>query len=301
VVAILIWIANRTRRKRARISLAFLGVLVVGLLLWYAFIIRPHQADFDSVVTTLAAVEPSENNILLRVYAGLREGACVDLIQYPLGLLLAFGLAVFMRDRRRRALVLGCALWTAAYLLMIGVRGHFPPRYYSAIVPPIAVLIAIGLTGLPTSGRRKYATFAVAVLVAGTVVHNGYRIIDYMLHPKYSLHQMGRSIGEHVAKDDVVGPFLLGHTAGTVGLIAGLPSVGENLGSGDEAFKIRTHRPTHYVSMGPAGVARPATTQALRAAGYEWELIERYDVLGNYSHKARTGVYFYRLHKPDTP
>ncbi len=107
------------------------------------------------------------------------------------------------------------------------------------------------------------------------------------------MRHVARMVSQELRRSDLESPLLMGHSSGTPALIVGMPSIGEFLGSGDVAAKLRAHAPSHHVSDGPI---RDETRRALEATGYQPLWVDSVRVYGPGPGERAGGViHLYRL------
>jgi hypothetical protein len=91
-------------------------------------------------------------------------------------------------------------LWFLAAVIAIAGAGEFYDRHFVLLVPPIAILGSLGLARIATFARRRYRTWAAAVLILATFfLHDYYETtqgIRVVIH-RYVLGQRDWHLGDY--------------------------------------------------------------------------------------------------------
>jgi hypothetical protein len=140
-------------------------------------------------------------------------------------------------------------------------------------------------------GRYKRG-WMLGIFFVGIVAFNQWRVVQYMLYPKYSFLDMAENVGEIVRRDDrrVHEPVLLGQFANTISLVTKLPSINSRYGTRDLEWKLDRYKPRYYISLGEERDILNTLEKK-----YELERLAEYDVYDNYYSDRR--VYLYGLRK----
>ncbi|MCA9243170.1 MAG: glycosyltransferase family 39 protein [Phycisphaerales bacterium] len=288
----------KARLKRVIAPIVAMGSACAILLAAYGvFIVVPFLDDYrvvaGSVISDRLRLNPA--TLAYGVWRMLAGGTRIDLLLYPLGLLV--GLVVIVRDARVRPIAVALLLWIVMYAGLMGTQGGArPTRYYLPVAAPVMALVGVGVEFV---SRRK-ANVVVALAVGGVAASfawNSYKVARDLADARYTFRDAAMSIRDHIRADGVSEPLMLGHIAGNLGLYNGVPSVGSHFGRETErwqAFDLSRFRPTHFVSYGPIA---PLQQRLLSEAGYEWELEDRYEIMGSY-YRDGGGTCLYRLISP---
>jgi len=148
------------------------------------------------------------------------------------------------------------------------------------------ILVRAGIgSGRETLGLMRHMLPLVVILML--IGWNGYKVINYMFNPSYSLLFMCEEVGRIVAEDRNDGRrvSLIGHMANTVGLAAGLSTINSQYGTQPLSWKMAEYDPQYYISLGD----EVGGTEC--GAGYELSRIKSWDILGNYDHGKKVELY----------
>lgn len=287
VVLPLLWLDRRMRIP------ALVGwALTFGCLLalYWFFLARPYRLDFAYFSTVNIASRFSVPPVfyLRRLFLTIGRGIIIDPILYPLGLAVS-AIALFtISQLRKHPLIIISGLWVILYLLLIGLNGYTPPRYFVPLTVPLFILTAVVFDRLTLHIHPVFRWCALGIIVAAMGI-NLCRQVVYLASPQYTFLTMARDIQRRIAVDAVERPVLLGHFANSISLETGVLSINDTFGTTSLDERVARYRPSHYVSLGGISPLK----MAVLAQYYDPELLCTYTVFGNY--QSGRPVFFYRL------
>jgi 4-amino-4-deoxy-L-arabinose transferase-like glycosyltransferase len=264
-------------RGRWRVPVAAVLVLAGIFAGYYLVLVRPYQADFSyfthlNISSRLTRPMPS---IVSRLWMSVLQGGVIDPTVYPWLLpLLLLVLACWKRWRARLLFVLGVC-WCGLSLVMIGLNGYAPPRYYLPLAVVLFMLSALLLDR--TLAHPSWGKYLGVLLLLAVTGWNGYRCLAYISHPADTFLTMARDVRSHMqaqGKEAV----LMGGFAASISLATGVRAINDDLGTRPLAYRITRYHPTFYVHFGEIP---PQTLGTLRQF-YQIRLLRRYDVYDNY-------------------
>ncbi|MDF1526225.1 MAG: glycosyltransferase family 39 protein [bacterium] len=155
-------------------------------------------------------------------------------------------------DFRRDPLVRISVLWVVGHLIVMSMTSYHPPRYFIALSIPMTILLVQVGMDLRKKASGSVRTLLPLIMIFLLVGWNGYRVVDYMVKPFYSLHFMCEDVNRIISEDRTAGgsSVLIGHMANTVGLATGLPTINSLYGTQSLSWKMAEYAPQHYISLG---------------------------------------------------
>ena len=287
VLAALAWRpGERPRWRGAAAALVASGLV----LLVHQVIVRGFFAtDYACVMAANIKVSASPLQWARNLKHVLRQSLVVERWLFvgalPIGAL-AFALS---SDFRRHPLVIGALLWVASYLGLLSLSTYNAPRYDIVFVPPVCLLLVLAVAALAAVPRWRGVAALVAVFLVWRGAAGGWRMGDYLAHPRWSYRDMAADVRARVRASPDVPATLLGHIACQVGLAADLACVDDTLGSRDLAWRLDHDPPGWWVTLG----IDPKTKALLDSRG-SVELVATYHVFGDY-YLGRQPVHLFRL------
>ena len=280
-------------KKAAAVKSLIAAFMVIGGMLTYNFFAeRAYPADFayfkninlaDRMVGGLIEWIRSGGNVIL-------EGGTIGSILYPTALIV-IAIALFLKEFRQNKLVRIMGIWLISYFLLLSVFKYHPPRYFLSVTIPVIVLFVIGFQDicckLPTKRIVQYCSVIILIILA----LNGYRIVNYIFHPEYSMIEMFNGIKEKIYsevhnEDDAV---ILADVAHTISLGTGFLAINSVLGTKDIDWKVKEYHVDYYIALGIDHEVYDYMKQ-----NYKIESMGEWDVLRNY--KGRK-MYLFRLNR----
>jgi hypothetical protein len=176
---------------------------------------------------------------------------------------------------RKNVLVRACLLWVAGFITMLSLVSYQPSRYFTLIVVPVVMLAAVAAAESPRVPKRGFANLLAPTLVVTILVVNGTSILVYLARPVFSFESMSREVADIVRNDDGV---LLGDMSPTISLSTGVPALSMSTGTADFRSRLRSHCPTHFITL-----REPDETEfKTLSADYALEYVGSWHVFGNY-------------------
>ena len=294
VLLVLIWQQQQTAKNRAIHLAIFLGIISLIFTVYYILLVKPYFADYQRIATSLKyRFYNTVNAILLSFWKQFKFGSYkISRLVYASALISGLFLLVSWKEIRDKLLVMISLVWLASGSFVLSLSSYQPPRYFSHLVVPLAILVGIGIDHLIRVNRVKEMCI-IGYLMLGIVLFASLqgivKITQYMVSPQYSMYRMSEDIHRQIEAEKIPLPLLLGSIGQNVTLANGLPSVGGAFVYGlDTDLLLKYHHPTHYLTLGPVVNSR---SYILTKAGYQLKLIKKYDVLNNYVEGRQVHLY----------
>ncbi len=200
-----------------------------------------------------------------------------------------------LRPLWRQPLFSASAVALAGVIGGIGLHGWFAPRYYLVCVPPLVIVLTLGLQQLRRVGqkdRRWQVPFlATAVAVALASVFMAVRTARFLVHPDFGFQQTANSIAAHMRADSSANPVLLSDSADDIALFTGIRSVNPHWPKDGLAALLQTEQPGWYAVSEPLDADQEAAMRQLRSL----QPVARYHVFDDPRH---TALVLYRIGDP---
>ena len=246
------YLVGFSRRFASRQTLGDLLVVAVsGAVPWAAYFfgwVRPrYLADFHYLFEANRWPQPSSVSGWLWAFWYALHGA---LWVGPVLCGLAIGLLVLGSLLRpalwREPLVVASLLSGAGYVAFIGWHNNPQPRYYEVVFFPLVMVVCLGAEHL---GRRQWRVGALAwgVLVVLTLV-NLRQTIGYVRHPQYTWLHASEGIKLYIDQHPESRRMLLSVSSDDITLMTGLPTICDDFGATDLAYRIHQYRPGWYAA-----------------------------------------------------
>jgi 4-amino-4-deoxy-L-arabinose transferase-like glycosyltransferase len=286
-----VFLASNRKRRLAH-CLAFLGLFT--LLLGGETYIAIHRfgAEFFYLTTTnVSILAPNSISSIFYNFARiLWNGVQFDPLLVIAGICLVAAVWISGASAYLNRLVVLSLIWSAAYIVFLGLRTYLPPRYFVPLVVPVVFLIGGSIPALLErfKGKRRIS-LAIISLVACIGIVNFAQIVRFMGQLQYTFRDMGVDISRRIHSSAVFQPvYLVGNLADSVSMITGIPGINTQLGYKDLNWRLDTYHPQFYVSLG-------VDSREVRRLNKRYRLREMasYQVFGDYYHNK--SVYLYQL------
>ncbi len=223
-------------------------------------------------------------------FSTFRSVKLIDIVLYPLSFVCFVGM-LLIREPGRKTLLWVCVIWGGIYLILLGLYGYLPSRYFLTLIIPIVVLVAITWNFLWENYRKSWVTILCTVAIVISCLINIYKISGFISSPRFSFRDMAADVGRQLENIDDGKGVLMGHFANTVGIATGRFTVNDFSGTRDLSFRIERYRPNGYICLGEMD---PKIEEVL-SSYYTVEYLKTYDVFDNYYRGNR--VRFHRLYE----
>ena len=240
----ILWTAMKEDVKAFVGSAVLVGVAsVVAVKAYFALAIaRGFGADYRYFFAVNQPEDIAWRRSLAVVDGILRDCSWIDLILYPLGVVMMVAATLWMRRLWRNPLF--AASWIAfgcQAVFIFSRQEDYPPRYFLVMLVPliISVVLAVGEMRL----RYKAAYFAVMTVVVVSVAINIGEIVSFLHQRTYQLYDAATSINRIVRADAYENHLLLGVSASEISLMTGLPSINDAYGTEALDKKVLHYRP----------------------------------------------------------
>ena len=309
VLAVLAWPQRGTSRLW-QAPLLFVGIGLAAFLLHYFLLARPYREDFEFFhhINVGRELQLNPFGALAHAWDIIQR---MDRIDKPLHYFFLYGLPVAiiaLGGLRRHPLFLGALFFLICYLGAFSVYANPQQRYWAALSPSLAIIVAMVARELfLLRGRtRIHAAFCWLFFtsLALSFVLQVHMTWKYLSSPDYSFAEMSRQV-RHTMAEENARPVLLGHLACTVALFEDVRPVNHLYGPWPLERRLEEYRPTFLVTEDavevdaeppppdapPQPARRDLRLQALEER-YHLEEVLTFEVFQNYREYP---VYLYRL------
>lgn len=248
LLPVLLWLLVR-RRGGIRPAAVFLAVLLLLGALYGGLASCRYPDDVRAfAANNLGNKLPHARAAVVSRADGMSSGVRLPIndrrLLATMFVILAVGAVALACPPYRRSRLLRVLLaWLACYLAIMLPGGYYPSRYFALLVFPASALVAVLLGPAWRTGWGR--VIAIGVLLTITVPQ-WVLTARYLAAPRYSLLAAARDIRQRLP----VGSRVLGDPAGTIGLLAGFPTMPESPGPYDLRTRLWRFPPSYYLRIG---------------------------------------------------
>ncbi len=256
------------------------SVVAAGFIVYYFILVKPYLLDYQFYHTTNLYTRTHTGPLLLArgIAKAAFYGKHMGIIIYAAGMVYSVFFFFTVKEFRRHSLIWISLLWISVYMVMIGSQSYSPPRYYTPLVIPLSISVALMIHHfLKTRIKSVQAILFIAAILI-SVAGNTAMVFRYILSPEYSWMAMADDIKNQIESDECANPVLLGHFSNSISLTTGIFSINDHKGTSDLRDRIEKYAPNYYVCLGPVkDDVRPVIEEY-----YDIERVSQYDVFNNY-------------------
>lgn len=223
----------------------------------------------------------------------LLDGSDLDSFLYPVALFATLFMMFAFKAFRRNVLVVASILWFACNLVSLSLVSGSPTRYFLPQLVPVVILFCATwrfvLDRATSAGVVAVACFVAAV----PIFWNSARVVEYMIHPRYTYVALTRDVTEAVEREvggDRSKALIMGNMAPQLTLMTGLRSI-SFIAPGETEERLRTFRPNFCVVLGETD----EIVKTLKPLVH-MEMIGEFDAFDNYYMNRR-----FRLYRIEVP
>ncbi|MGC2639999.1 MAG: hypothetical protein WA294_22670 [Acidobacteriaceae bacterium] len=267
---------------------------VVPWCAWYFLVVRPHyRVDFLYLFAANTWSRPTGlGGHLLAYWWALHGTLWIGRVLC----LTACGVAaapIFVAGMRRRRggltpgsgvaigfwsnpLSIASLMSAGGTIFFAGWANHPQPRYYEAVIYPLAFFLALGAGSLAararSAGARAVGAAGLAA-IAGACIAGTVQIAGYLRYPQYTWWTAAQSIARTIEQQPVSHRVLLSISGDEIELMTGIPAICDDYGTWDLPYRIHTYRPSWFATWNEVdeGTLDDLKTQySLEFAGEYW-------------------------------
>jgi len=169
---------------------------------------------------------------------------------------------------RAHSLPIALVLWVFGYAAFLAYHANFAPRYYTVIVVPLILLLAMAfdvllgfaIPRLPLiHGRVSAFKWGLSVTALGStatmlfiLIHGAQQTVHYATHPEYTFLTAIHRLGDAVQRESAVNPrhsrLVLSISGSDISLIDGLPSICDDFGVMELPDRVATYKPGWFAA-----------------------------------------------------
>jgi len=276
----ILFIKNQPTKSKIFHGALLCSLIGVFLTVYYFVLVKTHLQDYQFYYSTnlYTRTQMAPMQLVRNIAKTVFYGQQIDLILFPVASIYAIIFMITIKQLRRNSLFWISIIWMSVYIVMISTQNYAPPRYYTPLVFPLVMIVAIIIDYFLRTGFKsvKAAVFTTAVLISLTINSSG--IVRYIASPNYSWITMAEDVKSQIENDGLMNSVLLGHFSNSISLVTGIFSINDHWGSRDLEFKIKEYDPNYYVCLG--SIDEDIGTVMERY--YYIEKIKEYDVFDNY-------------------
>jgi hypothetical protein len=255
-IAWLLWArSGYSLRLFLRLSLPPAALAATLWLGYYGLFIRPHfLLDFRYLFDANQYTSITAATAISVLGETLTDGLWIGKILYPLALFAAVA-ALGSGRLRRNPLVISLLLWALGYAAFLAWHDNLQPRYYLVIAVPLTLLVPVVFAKLWEGSRRRApkifyraATAITAVALALLIATDARHTLQYVHKPEYTFTAAADQIKKIISADHTHSPLVLSISGSNLSLMTGLPSICDDFGTLDLAFRVSTYHPGWYVA-----------------------------------------------------
>jgi hypothetical protein len=175
------------------------------------------------------------------------RGTWIDPILWPIaGLALLSSAWPALRGLWRNVLWGVSVLWIIGYSLFIVYHYDGPPRYFTAMLVPVLMLVVMCIRELCAQKRLAWARALIAACIV-SCVWNLAHIQRYVLHPDYTMANAADRIRTIIDAHPEQPRLIIGHASNETSLFIGIPSMDDVLGAYSQAQKLQIYNPGWFL------------------------------------------------------
>jgi hypothetical protein len=175
------------------------------------------------------------------------RGTWIDPILWPIaGLALLSSAWPVLRGLWRNVLWGVSVLWIIGYSLFIVYHYDGPPRYFTAMLVPVLILVVMCIRELCAQKRMAWARALIAACIVSSV-WNLAHIQRYVLHPDYTMANAADRIRAIIDAHPEQPRLIIGHASNETSLFIGIPSMDDVLGAYSQAQKLQIYNPGWFL------------------------------------------------------
>ncbi|HEY6448965.1 MAG TPA: hypothetical protein VIY53_21100 [Acidobacteriaceae bacterium] len=161
-------------------------------------------------------------------------------------------------------------------IFFAGWANHPQPRYYAAVIYPLAFFLALGAGSLAARARslalRAVGAAALAA-IAGACIAGTIQIGGYLRYPEYTWWNAAQTIAHTIEQQPASQRVLLSISGDELSLMTGIPAICDDYGTWDLPFRIHAYQPGWFATWNEVdeGTLEDLNTQySLEFAGEYW-------------------------------
>jgi len=174
----------------------------------------------------------------------LYRGTWIDPLLWPVACA-ALAISVWMRSLWGNVLWGVCTLWIVGYAAFIVYHFDGPPRYFTVLMLPVFMLVAMFLSALWKNHRGT--AWLVAALCVVSVSWNLWQTQKSLRHPDYSMLSATEQIRRVIDAHPEQARLILGHAANETSLFIAVPSIDDTNGDWSETKKLAAYQPGWFL------------------------------------------------------
>jgi hypothetical protein len=279
---------------QVRAAVRALGIVaaaaVVPWCAWYFLVVRPHyRVDFLYLFAANTWSQPVGLRGHLMAYWWALHGTlwigrvlCLAACGVALALAAAAGSRSGRADSGRalgfwsNPLSIASLMAAGGTIFFAGWANHPQPRYYAAVIYPLAFFLALGAGSL-AARARSLALRAVGAAglagIAGVCIAGTIQIAGYVRYPEYTWWNAAQSIAHTIEQQPASQRVLLSISGDEIALMTGIPAICDDYGTWDVPFRIHAYQPGWFATWNEVdeGTLEDLKTQySLEFAGEYW-------------------------------
>jgi len=176
-------------------------------------------------------------------------------------------------------------------IFFAGWHNNPQPRYYQAVIYPLAFIIAEGVGQLAQAEARwrRSAAWVGVTILAGICLAGLYRISGYLLHPEYTWLRAATALTRYINDHPAPNRMLLSVSGAEISLMTGLPTLCDDFGTWDLPYRLHTYQPAWFATW---NAVDPGTLEDLETLN----TLERVAAFPAFDDPDRNVLVLYRLH-----
>lgn len=239
----------------------FGAIVLGGYLVWQSAMLHyfPHDVDYFNAINVRMRAVTSPYAFSVTAYFFFFQLAMVDRVYYWFILVGVSSLMLLSRSFRNHPLMLPCLGIVVWWFLVFSLYGNRQFRYFVAIAPAVAILVAVGLRFLwearAHSPLQRVLAWSVALSFAATMAMGAATIITALCFPRYSTAEAAHWIAATMHRTDAGNNVLLGHTSCTIALYEDLIPLNDLYMTGPLEERLDAFRPRFLLAETPVDYA----------------------------------------------
>lgn len=280
---------------QVRAAMRALGIVAATAIApwcaWFLLVVRPHyRADFLYLFAANTWAQPvGFRGHLLAYWWALHGTLWIGRVLCLTACGVAAVLAIAAGARRSREsepdrslafwsnpLSIASLMAAGGTIFFAGWANHPQPRYYAAVIYPLAFFLSLGAGSLAAQARSialRAAGAAALAAIAGACVAGTIQIAGYLRYPQYTWWNAAQSIAHTIEQQTPSNRVLLSISGDEIALTTGIPAICDDYGTWDVPYRIHTYGPGWFATWNEVdeGTLEDLNTQySLEFAGEYW-------------------------------